>query len=105
MQSEFVQLHYPYYWHYDILAGLKAMAEAGCINRPECAAALDLLEAKQLTTGGWPAEAKYYRILKAPPTKPVSNIELVDWGGCNRSKMNEWITADALYVLKAAGQF
>jgi hypothetical protein len=23
----FVALHYPVYWHYDILAGLKAMAE------------------------------------------------------------------------------
>ncbi len=104
MQPEFVKLHYPCYWHYDILAGLKAMAEAGCINRPECAAALDLLEAKQLPGGGWPAEARYYRLLKTTPAKPVSNVELVDWGGCSRGKMNEWVTADALYVLKEAGR-
>jgi hypothetical protein len=26
----------------------------------------------------------------------------VDWGGCGR--MNEWVTADALYVLHAAGR-
>ena len=28
IRSEFVQLHYPLYWHYDILGGLKVMGEA-----------------------------------------------------------------------------
>jgi len=40
------------YWHYDVLMGLKVMAETGFIRDPRCADALDLLEGKQL-----PAEA------------------------------------------------
>ena len=104
MNEEFMQLHYPCYWHYDILFGLKVMAEAGYINDPRCSKALDLLESKQLPNGGWPAEAKYYRVLKTKPTRPVSNIELVSWGVTGKNRMNEWVTADALYVLRASGR-
>ena len=28
----------------------------------------------------------------------------MSWGGVNKRKMNEWVTADALYVLAAAGR-
>jgi hypothetical protein len=59
IHPEFVQLHYPLYWHYDFLTGLKAMAEIGLINDPRCADALDLLERKELPGGGWPAEKRY----------------------------------------------
>src|SRR5205823_2477542 len=42
IHPQFVQLHYPVYWHYDILAGLKALAEVGLIKDPRCSEALDL---------------------------------------------------------------
>jgi hypothetical protein len=29
--------------------------------------------------------------------------DYVDWGGTSKVTMNPWVTADALYVLKAAG--
>ena len=50
--DDFVTLHYPCYWRYDILFGLKVMAEAGLINDARCHAALDVLEAQQLADGG-----------------------------------------------------
>jgi hypothetical protein len=28
----------------------------------------------------------------------------VDWGGSGNRRMNEWLTADALFVLRAAGR-
>ena len=56
INHRFVLLHYPLYWHYDILFGLKVMAEAGFIGDPRCTAALDLLESKRLPEGGFPAE-------------------------------------------------
>jgi hypothetical protein len=31
------------------------------------------------------------------------SISQVDWGGSGNRRMNEWVTADALYVLRAAG--
>jgi hypothetical protein len=61
IRRDFVTLHYPLYWHYDALAGLVGLAEAGCLSDPRRAEALDLLESKRLPDGGWPAEARYYR--------------------------------------------
>jgi hypothetical protein len=99
IHPEFTALHYPLYWHYDILAGLKVMAEAGFINDTRCKAALDLLQSKQLPGGGWPAEKSYYK----PSQKIALNADYVDWGGTSKTRMNEWVTADALFVLKKAG--
>ena len=100
IRPDFTKLHYPLYWHYDILGGLKAMAELGSIGDPRCADALDLLESKRLPDGGWPAEARFYR--------HSNEVELgnddVDWGGTSTRRMNEWVTVDALGVLRAAGR-
>jgi hypothetical protein len=97
---DFLRLHYPPYWHYDILFGLKVMAEAGFIHDRRCREALDLLESKRLPDGGFPAEARYY----AGPNAS-SGRSLVDWGGVNKRSMNPFVTVDALYVLKEAGRF
>lgn len=102
MNPEFTQLHYPCYWHYDILAGLKVMSEAGFLSDPRCHDALDLLESKQLPCGGWAAEAKYYRMSKTPTGS--GGCELVSWGITSKRRMNEWVTADALGVLHAANR-
>ncbi len=100
IRPEFVQLHFPNYWHYDILHGLKIMAEGGYINDPRCNNALDLLEQKRLPDGGFPAEKKYWRVTD----KRVSGASSVSWGVSSKVKMNPWVTLDALYVLKAAGR-
>lgn len=101
MQPDFVALHYPHYWHYDILAGLTAMAEVGKIRDPRCADALDLLEEKRLPNGGWAAERRYYKV---SPRAMVPSADYVDWGGTSRLRMNEWVTVDALAALHAAGR-
>jgi hypothetical protein len=102
IHREFVTLHYPLYWHYDVLGGLVGLTEAGRIDDPRCADALDLLESKQLPDGGWPAEGRYYRHVGDEVT---SSGTYVDWGGADRHRTNPWITADALAVLTAAGRF
>jgi len=101
MQRDFVALHYPHYWHYDILAGLVAMIEIGKIRDRRCADALDLLEGKRLPDGGWAPDRRYYKV---SPKAMVSNADYVDWGGASRSRMNEWVTVDALSALQAAGR-
>ncbi|MBI3464216.1 MAG: hypothetical protein HY000_14345 [Planctomycetes bacterium] len=98
IKEDFVRLHYPCYWHYDVLFGLKVMAEAGFIGDPRCSDALDLVETKRLPDGGWPAEKKHYAGLSR---KLKSQRELVSWGPVGK-RMNEFVTADALYVLQAA---
>jgi hypothetical protein len=96
----FLRLQYPCYWHYDILFALKVLAEAGCVTDPRCQAALDLLEAKRLPDGGFPAEERYYRTTG----KRAAGYSLVDWGGVSQQRMNPWVTVDALFVLRAAGR-
>ena len=101
MDPHFTLLHYPLYWHYDILFGLKVLAETGLLGNPRCKAALDLLESKRLPDGGFPAEESYAR-----PTRPqLSGYSPVRWGGTSRKSMNPFVTADALYVLRMAGRF
>ncbi len=100
IEEDFIRLHYPCYWHYDILFGLKVMVEAGVISDPRCRDALDLLETKRLPDGGFPAEHKYYRVSSQPKT----GRSLVDWGGTGKRRMNPFVTADALSVLRAAGR-
>jgi len=99
--SDFVALHYPRYWHYDFLGGLKAMMQVGRIRDARCAGALDLLEERRLPDGGWPAEKRYYTV---SPKTMTSNADYVNWGGTSRKRMNEWVTVDALAVLRAAGR-
>lgn len=101
IHPSFVKLHYPWYWHYDILFGLKVMAEAGVLADSRCSEALDLLESKRLSDGGFPAEARYYR-----PTKDTVRAQrsLVDWGGVSAHRMNEWVTVEAMSVLRTAGR-
>ena len=100
MQDEFLKLHYPCFWRYDILFGLKVMAEAGFIKDKRCKEALDILESKRLPVGGFPAEARFYRV----SDKASSGCSRVDWGGTSKRRMNEFVTADALFVLKKAGR-
>ena len=89
IKPDFTALHYPCHWHYDMLFGLKVLAEAGFIADERCADALDLLATKQLPDGGFPAEKKYYRmILGNKPAVPFwltlvgSHLQLDCLPGC-----------------------
>jgi hypothetical protein len=100
IHPEFTLLHYPLYWHYDVLGGLVGMVAAGTIADPRCADALDLLAAARLPDGGWPAHRRYYRVSETEG----SGAEYVDWGGASSRRANPWVTVDALAVLRAAGR-
>jgi hypothetical protein len=100
LAPDFIRLHYPCYWHYDILFALKVMAEAGFICDERCSEALDLLESKRLPDGGFPAEFRYYRVAE----KLVSCGSPVSWGVTSARQMNDFVTAEALGVLNAAGR-
>jgi hypothetical protein len=100
IRAEFTKLHYPLYWHYDILGGLKGMMELGLLDDPRCQDALDLLESMRLADG-WPAHARFYR---TAPSEVALHHDWVDWGGASTRRANEWVTVDALAVLRAAGR-
>ncbi len=101
IDPHFLLLHYPCYWHYDILFGLKAMAEAGFLGDPRCREALDLLESNRLPDGGFPAGETYSR-----PSRPeLSGYSPAPWGRPSGKHANPFVTADALYVLRLAGRW
>jgi hypothetical protein len=100
IRREFVELHYPLYWHYDILGGLKVLGEAGLVRARGCRSALDLLASKRLPDGGFAAEKRHYRVSE----HAENGSERVDWGGTSRVAASPWVTADALGVLRAAGR-
>ena len=100
MRPQFLQLHYPLYWYYDVLGGLKGIAEVGRIDDPRTREALDWLEDRELAGGGWPADARYYHVSRSYE----HGAEYVDWGAPGPKRPNDWVTTDALYVLRAAGR-
>lgn len=127
ISPDFVRLHYPCYWHYNILFGLKVLAEMGLVREARCCRkALEILASKRLPSGGWPAEGRYWRPPARPgtgswrPGRPAppggwrwafapgrtpsrgSCISLVGWGPVGRRRPNPWVTVDALAVLRAA---
>jgi len=101
IKPEFVKLHYPLYWHYDILGALKVFAEIGQTEDERFDDALDLLEAKELLTGGWPAEGRYYKKVSGDY---ALYADYVSWSGVSKKKLNPWVTADALTVLMHFGR-
>jgi len=98
IKNRWLSLHYPPYWHYDILSALKVLAEANKLQDKRCNDALDLLESKRLIDGGFPKEEKYCQSSN-PETRYFTPA---DWKPINKKKMNEWVTIDALYILKKA---
>ncbi len=100
IKPDFTALHYPCYKHYDILFALKVMMEAGCLQDERCTDALDLLESKQLPESGFPAQGKYYKVGRDAGV----GTNLINWGGTSRQKLNEYVTAEAMGVLRAAGR-
>ncbi len=100
MRPSFLRLHYPLYWHYDVLGGLKGMVEAGRIADPRCGPALDWLEDHELPRGGWAADERYGHY----SAHYESGADSADWGAPDPGRRNDWVTTDALQVLAAAGR-
>ncbi len=97
IDTQWLKLHYPLYWHYDILQGLRMMAMLGKLGDTRVQEALDILESERLPDGRWRPGGYYWR----PLGTKGSNVEVVDWG---RGGPNRMITLNALRVLKAAGR-
>ncbi len=100
MRPSFLRLHYPLYWHYDVLGGLKGMDEVGRIADPRCGPALDWLEDHELPRGGWAVEERYGHY----SAEYEFGADSVDWGAPDPRRRNDWVTTDALRVLAAAGR-
>jgi hypothetical protein len=97
IHRSWVALHYPPYWHYDILQALHLLARVNGVHDERASDALDLLEERRLPDGRWRPGAHWWQ----PPGSPRMP-EAVDWG---RGAPSEMLTLNALRVLRAAGRW
>jgi hypothetical protein len=100
IHPEFTRIVYPYYAHYSFFFALKVLAEAGLVVNERCQDALNLLESRRLPDGGFPLECKIFKVSRAKTTRGSN----VDWGPGGASRRNDLVTADALFILNAAGR-
>jgi hypothetical protein len=86
IDSEWLHIHWPHYWHYDFFHGLRAVAMLGRAADPRAADALDHLRVLRRRDGTWRAGGhRYWR----------RSTEAVDWGDAH-----EIVTPAALGVIQ-----
>jgi hypothetical protein len=104
INQEWLKLHYPLYWHYDILQALVILSRRELLSDPRAKEALDIIESKRDKQGLWRSEGYFWRPLTSTGSASGGDAprnEVVDWG---RRGPNEMITLNALRVLRASGR-
>jgi hypothetical protein len=99
----FLKPAYPRYWHYDLLFGLVVMKEGGFLADPRCADALAELQGTRLPDGGWACPTRHYRYRDSAAPGGLAGHSNVPWGPHGKTRMNPWVTLDALEVVGASG--
>jgi hypothetical protein len=94
INEQWLDFHYPAYWHYDVLQGLVVLGRLGRLGDPRAHEALELVRERQRPEGLWEPGGCWWR---RPGSKML--VEVVDWG---RRGPNEMITLNALRVLRDA---
>ena len=89
IRAEFLRLHQPTRWYYDVLRCLDAFVAAGVPYDDRMAEALDVLHKRRRADGRWAANRSYPGETHLPP--PQAGVP------------NRWITLGALRVLAAYG--
>jgi hypothetical protein len=127
IRPEWTQLHFPMFYFYDILHGLRVLSKLGYGGDERVSDARELLLSKRLTDGTWPLEASYSRALRRNFVKDPATGK---WGSVRDEKLdpadiytkgsrvaeipaiyaslgevgrpNPWVTLNALRALKSA---
>jgi hypothetical protein len=96
INKQWLDFHYPPYWHYDVLQALVVLGRLGKLDDPRADDALDLVAERRRPDGLWEPGGYWWQ-------RPGSNKlpEVVDWG---RRGPNEMITLNGLRVLRWAGR-
>ena len=114
---DFLKLHYPIHYRYDILHALRVLTEFGIVDDPRMNDAVGQLLEKRLPDGSWPLEAVYrgwrlpFAFHGGTRTYRPEELELITqgWGEEHTQQLEEagkpskWITLQALLVLKRIG--
>ncbi len=97
IHPSWVALHYPPYWHYDILQALLVLSRMGLAGDPRCDDAFAVLARRRLRDGRWRPGGYWWLGVGTDGGRH----DVVDWG---RSAPNEMITLNALRVMASTGR-
>ncbi len=113
INEEWTKLHFPLFYFYDILHGLRVLTVLGYSQDERMSDARDLLQSKRLADGTWPMEATFLQSLRKNLSKDSKTGE---WGVAKGEavahvpeiykslgavgRTNPWVTLNALRVLK-----
>ncbi|HKI76171.1 MAG TPA: hypothetical protein VKA28_03130 [Candidatus Bathyarchaeia archaeon] len=113
IDEEWTRLHFPLFYFYDILHGLRVLADLGYGGDERVSDALQLIKQKQLADGTWPMESTYvnalrWNYLKDPATgawheERRENTAIIPEIYHHLGKVGErnpWITLNVLRILK-----
>jgi hypothetical protein len=98
LHSSMAALHWPAYWHYDFLGGLRVLRATGALRDQRASSAVDHLESKRRPDGSFDAARSWW----LAPTRPTAPVDVFDWG---KGGSSETLTIHALSILKAAGRW
>jgi hypothetical protein len=96
IHPSWIVLHYPPYWHYDVLQCLLVLGRMGLAEDTRAADAMDVVENRRLGDGRWRTGGRWWN----PPGSSRAP-EVVDWG---RTGPNQMVTLNALRVLEGSAR-
>lgn len=113
INPEWTRLHFPLFYYYDILHGLRVLADLGYAKDERIKDALELLQSKRLPDGTWPMEGTFLESIKGNLVKDPTSGEWKRVTGQGTACIpnvysslgpmgspNPWVTLNALRVLK-----
>jgi hypothetical protein len=95
IHRSWVTIHWPPYWHYDVLQALVILARMNRVNDSRADDAVALLQEKRRSDGRWRVGGRWWR---GPGSRGAQ--EVVDW---SRGAADRMVTLNALRVLGARG--
>jgi hypothetical protein len=96
IHRSWVVIHYPPYWHYDVLQAMTLLTRMGLASDERARDAVELVETLRRPDGCWHAGAKWWS-----PPGGRSGVEVLDW----TEAAVAMATLNAMRVLKAVGRF
>ena len=94
----FTALHFPMYYFYDILHGLRVLTKLGYSDDDRMDDAVHLLMSKRRPDGTWNLEGDWFRERDKNPEKRKAPVSIEQIG-----KPSKWITLNSYRVLKETG--
>lgn len=96
MHDEWLVMHWPPYWHYEILNAMVILSRLGLAADERAADAVEAIRQRRQRNGRWRASSRWWK----PPPTTTGGGEAVDWRA--DASGDRLVTLRALTVLSAA---